>query len=149
MSTLQMEKMEALHLCQIIALEKQCFQTLAWDEDCFLYEINQNPFGHYFVGMLEDEVVCYLGLHIIFEDCHITTVGTHPDFRKQGFGREILQHGIRYAKALGVENMSLEVRVSNVAAKKLYASFGFQEGALRKNYYPDNQEDAMLMWVKI
>ena len=149
MSVLQMEKMQKTHLRQVIQLEKQCFQTLAWDENCFLYEINENSFGHYFVGILEDEIVCYLGLHIIFEDCHVTTVGTHPDFRKRGFGRQILAYGLRYAKALHVENISLEVRVSNVAAKKLYASFGFQEGAVRKNYYPDNQEDAMLMWVKI
>lgn len=146
---LQIQKMTLEDLPQVLELEKLCFQSLAWDEACFDYELSSNPFGHYFVGKLGLDIICYLGLHMIFEDAHVTTFGTHPNFRNQGYGHQLFRYGLSYAKENGVERMSLEVRVSNEPAKKLYAFFGFQEGPLRKNYYTDNQEDARLMWVKI
>lgn len=149
MSGLKIGKITNADLPQVLELEKLCFHTLAWDKDCFDYELHSNPFGHYFAGKIDDTVVCYLGLHMIFEDAYVTTFGTHPDFRNQGYGHELFRKGLAYAKENGVEQMSLEVRVSNEPAKKLYASFGFQEGPLRKNYYTDNQEDARLMWVKL
>lgn len=79
------EKMRPEHLEQVLALESQCFPTLAWDAKCFLYEMEENPFGHYFIGYLNNEPVGYVGLHIIFETCHITTIGIHTNFRQQGY----------------------------------------------------------------
>ena len=143
------EKMRPEHLEQVLALESQCFPTLAWDAKCFLYEMEENPFGNYFIGYLNNEPVGYVGLHIIFETCHITTIGIHTNFRQQGYGQKMLAYALDYARVFDVQTVSLEVRVSNTVAKKLYMSFGFQEGTVRKNYYSDNQEDAILMWVKL
>jgi ribosomal-protein-alanine N-acetyltransferase len=79
------------------------------------------------------------------QEAHIVTIATHPDFRRQGLGRRLLQAMIDKAIDAGALEITLEVRASNYAAQALYRSMGFVVVGVRKHYYHDNGEDAILM----
>ena len=86
---------------------------------------------------------------IVLDDSQITNVAVLPEGRGKGIGEELMRHAMQFSKDLDVVVMSLEVRVSNVVAKNLYHKLGFQDGGIRKGYYTDNQEDALVMWVNL
>jgi ribosomal-protein-alanine N-acetyltransferase len=87
----------------------------------------------------------YLIYWLVAGEMHILNLAVHPDCRRQGIARALLQEGLRRARAQDAEVAWLEVRPSNQAAQALYESFGFQKVGRRPRYYADNQEDAMLM----
>ncbi|EFR96227.1 ribosomal-protein-alanine acetyltransferase, partial [Listeria ivanovii FSL F6-596] len=80
---------------------------------------------------------------------HVTNIAIHPDYQGNHYGEALLREMIRIAKDCGVIRITLEVRVSNDVAQGLYKKLGFQNGAIRKNYYPDTKEDALVMWVDL
>ena len=82
----------------------------------------------------------------IVDEGHITNIAVHPNFREKGVGTILLQSLIDHSKDWGCNSLTLEVRASNDAAKGLYKKFGFLEEGIRKNYYSDNEEDAIIMW---
>ncbi len=86
---------------------------------------------------------CFWG---ILDEAHITILGVHPDYQGQGLGQALLLSLLQVARQQGLEWATLEVRVSNVAARSLYSKFGFQEAGRRPHYYPDTGEDALLLW---
>jgi ribosomal-protein-alanine N-acetyltransferase len=81
----------------------------------------------------------------IVDEIHIATIATHPDFRKQGVGEDLLAHTLQFARDEGAITSFLEVRESNDVALKMYQKFGYVETGHRENYYADNGEDAILM----
>ncbi|HVN15678.1 MAG TPA: ribosomal protein S18-alanine N-acetyltransferase [Anaerolineales bacterium] len=119
--------------------------ALPWPERSFRFEINANPSARCWVGELDGRVVALMVIWMIVDEAHIATFATHPDFRRQGFGRQLLKHGLEAAAREGAETAFLEVRASNEAAQKLYREFGFVEDGRRARYYKDNSEDAILM----
>jgi ribosomal-protein-alanine N-acetyltransferase len=90
-------------------------------------------------------LVGYGGFWHVLDEAHISNVAIHPDYRRQGLGRMLLTHLLEEAAAKGATAATLEVRRSNVAAQKLYAGFGFKVIAVRKHYYSDENEDALIM----
>jgi ribosomal-protein-alanine N-acetyltransferase len=83
---------------------------------------------------------------LILDEAHITNIAVHPGHRRRGVGRLLMETLMKEAVRLNMERMTLEVRVSNKEAISLYKSLGFEEGGIRKGYYSNNREDALIMW---
>ena len=135
-------------LDEIMVLEKRCF-TLPWTKDAFCNELNQNQFAHYVVLVENEKIIGYCGAWLIIDEAHITNIAILPEYRGRKLGEELLRYMMDMCRERKIERITLEVRVSNVPARSLYQKLGFVEGALRKNYYSDNQEDAIVMWVNL
>ncbi|HLN64339.1 MAG TPA: ribosomal protein S18-alanine N-acetyltransferase, partial [Symbiobacteriaceae bacterium] len=94
------------------------------------------------------KVVGHGGMHVVWEDAHVTNIATHPLYRGRGLGERMMRELIDRAVSRGANRMTLEVRASNTPAQNLYRKLGFitQPGAVRKGYYADTGEDAIIMW---
>lgn len=125
-------------------LEQRCF-TLPWSQKALLDDL-KNQFTRYIVATDGERIIGYGGMWIIVDEAHITNVAVDGGYRRRGIGRGLLMRLIQVAKAKGAFAMTLEVRVSNDAAISLYKGLGFEKYGLRKAYYGDNQEDALIMW---
>ncbi len=119
--------------------------TLPWPERSFRFEIKENPSARGWVAELDGRIAAMLMLWFIVDEAHIATIATHPDFRGQGIGEQILLHALRAAHAEGARRAFLEVREGNLAAQSLYKKYGFIVDGRRPKYYRDNNEDALLM----
>ena len=139
-----LEDVPAVH-----AIELATFPT-PWTLDSFYYEVNENKFSHYLVAENEaGELVGFCGVWLVVDAAQITNVAVIETVRGQGIGEALMREAIRVAKEANMDTMSLEVRVTNTVAQNLYRKLGFQDGGIRKGYYTDNQEDALVMWVNL
>ena len=116
-----------------------------WSEASFLREIS-NPDAHYYVATDANGITGFAGFWTLIDEAHITTIAVNPEARGKGIGRAMMERILADAKAFGMSCATLEVRISNEKAIKLYESLGFVHSGVRKNYYPDNREDAVIMW---
>lgn len=132
----------------VVELEKQLF-TSAWEYNDFLYEIKENQFAFYYVLVDHDQIIGYVGLWMMYEQSQITTIGVDQHYQGHGYGHQLLNEMIKIACQHQCDVMSLEVRVSNHTAIRLYESCGFEKVTLRKDYYQDNHEDAYLMLKRL
>lgn len=133
------------HLDEVLAIEQASFPT-PWSRYAFTYELQENEFAHYIVALVQGRVVGYAGMWIVLDEAHVTNVAVHPEFRRRRIGRRLMQELMRRAALLGARRMTLEVRTSNRAARRLYAALGFVERGRRRGYYTDTNEDAVVMW---
>lgn len=148
MDKLVIRKMEIDDLDAVQKVELASFSE-AWPKDIFYEEIVNNTYAHYFVALLDDEIIGYAGLWIVIDDAQITNIAINPAYRGKKYGERLFYYVLQYAIGLGTKRLSLEVRVSNVIAQRMYRKFGLIPGGIRKNYYTDNQEDAIVMWVNL
>ncbi|HHT65460.1 MAG: ribosomal protein S18-alanine N-acetyltransferase [Caldicoprobacterales bacterium] len=130
---------------EVHKLEKMCF-PIPWSREALRMEVEQNQCARYFSVRADKQLIGYGGMWMILDEAHITNIAVHPDYRRQGVGRLIMETLMKEAVRMGMERMTLEVRVSNKAAVSLYKSLGFEEGGIRKEYYANNREDALIMW---
>lgn len=137
-----------LDIGRLVEIEQQSF-TVPWPPEAFYNDIIQNRFAVYIMIECNLEVAGYCGMWLVLDEAHITNIALLPKFRGRKLGEALLREVMSIAKNAGAETMTLEVRVSNIVAKALYKKLGFQEGGIRKNYYTDNYEDALVMWVKL
>jgi len=137
--------MELRDIEAVVELEKLSFST-PWSREAFYSELLENPLACYLVAKYAGKVIGYIGMWIIQDEAHITNLAVHPQYRRQHVGKALLAMLINYAKLHGVTRMTLEVRESNVAAQALYRQFGFTSQGVRKGYYTDNNENAIIMW---
>lgn len=147
-STLQYRRMTLADIPRILEIELQSF-TLPWSEEAFRLELTQNHFAKYVVAETEGRVIGYAGTWIIIDEAHVTNVAVDPAYRGHGIGEELMKQLMVVAIAHGAERMTLEVRVSNTVAQNLYGKMGFLSHGIRKGYYTDNNEDAMIMWAEL
>ncbi|NPV73909.1 MAG: ribosomal protein S18-alanine N-acetyltransferase [Pelotomaculum sp.] len=133
------------HLDQVVEIENFSFPS-PWSRSAFAYEILQNRFACYLVAVAGGTVVGYGGMWLILDEAHITNVAVHPEYRKNNIGRTLMLEMMRRAALMGAVRMTLEVRPSNAAARRLYASLGFEVKGIRRRYYTDTNEDAIIMW---
>ena len=96
-----------------------------------------------------EKIIGYVGMWIVIDDAQITTIAISPEYRRKKLGEKLFGFSLQTALAMGAKVLSLEVRVSNIPAQKLYRKFGLMPGGIRKNYYTDNDEDAIVMWVNL
>ena len=92
-------------------------------------------------------VVGYAGAWIVADECHVTTIAVAPELRKQGLGRKLMVELLTRSREKGATCSTLEVRASNTPAIKMYEGLGFVSAGVRKAYYPNNREDAVIMWL--
>ncbi|MEL3962660.1 ribosomal protein S18-alanine N-acetyltransferase [Lysinibacillus endophyticus] len=138
------EDVEAVH-----QIELASFPT-PWTLDSFHYEMRENPYAYYIVAEANyGNIIGFCGMWVIIDSAQITNVAVIESARGQKIGEGLMREAIKVAKERGVEVLSLEVRVSNIIAQNLYRKLGFQDGGIRKGYYTDNQEDALVMWVNL
>lgn len=140
--------MTILDVQAVHAIEEATFPT-PWTEDSFYYEMTENQYAYYILASESDNIVGFCGMWMVLGDVQITNVAVLPAYRGQKIGEGLMTAAMATAKAHGMENMSLEVRISNHIAQQLYRKMGFSDGGIRKAYYTDNQEDALVMWVKL
>lgn len=135
----------AAHIDDIMIVENLSFR-IPWSRKSMEDEITHNRMAVYFSALINNKTVGYAGMWKVFDEGHITNIAVHPEYRRSGIGSALLEHLIKTAEQSGIGRMTLEVRKSNLAAQYLYRKYGFMEGGIRKAYYADNQEDALIMW---
>jgi ribosomal-protein-alanine N-acetyltransferase len=133
------------HLDQVLVIEEASYSA-PWSYYAFAYELLNNNMAHYIVALSGQTVVGYCGMWLILDESHITNVAVHPDYRRENIGKSLMLEMIRLAAKNGAAGMTLEVRPTNTAARRLYELLGFVEKGRRKKYYTDNNEDAIIMW---
>lgn len=136
---------EEKDISAIAEMEKICFTT-PWSEDSIRQELTQNENALYVVAEEAGQPIGYAGLWQIMDEGHITNVAVLPAWRKWKIGTLILSAMLHLGEERGICSFTLEVRSSNEAARRLYQNFGFKEAGLRRGYYQDNGEDALIMW---
>ncbi|ANU16220.1 ribosomal-protein-alanine N-acetyltransferase [Planococcus maritimus] len=139
-------KMTIQDVNAVYEIEKQSF-TLAWTKEAFEQEMLKNEFAYYVLGETAEGVIGYCGMWLVMDEAHITNIAISPQQRGNKYGEALMREAMDQARAQGAKLMTLEARVSNIAALNLYKKLGFQNGGIRKGYYTDNQEDAIVMWV--
>jgi [ribosomal protein S18]-alanine N-acetyltransferase len=132
----------------VLKIEHVSF-TLPWSRESFYNELVHNNYSHYIVMEWNGQVIGYCGMWLVIDEAHITNVAVLPEFRGRKLGEALMRKAMETAKELGAKTMTLEVRVSNRVAQSLYRKLGFLNGGIRKQYYTDNQEDALVMWVNL
>lgn len=133
---------------EVLKVEESSF-TVPWKREAFYNELVHNQFAKYIVMSDNDRVIGYCGMWLILDEAHITNIAVLPDYRGKKLGEALLMQAKILAMQHGAVTMTLEVRVSNQVAQSLYRKLGFKPGGIRKNYYTDNQEDALVMWVNL
>lgn len=145
MKTLRFEPLRESHIPAIMDIEKTS-NTAPWSERSFKNEL-EHKHGVFLVALLLGEVVAYGGVWLVIDEAHVTTIAVAESQRRQGIGQRLMIELLEKAKAQGMVCSTLEVRASNVGAIKMYEKFGYAVTATRKGYYPDNKEDAVVMWL--
>lgn len=127
-------------------VEKLSFEQ-PWTRTSF-YEELKNPNAHYMVIEEEEsgKIVAFGGFWKILDQAHICNIAVHPDYRGLGIGSRIVEALLKRGKELHITETTLEVRESNKVARNLYGKYGFKIGGIRKEYYADNREDALILW---
>lgn len=137
--------MEVCHVDSVYKISKESF-PISWSKDSFINEL-KNPLAHYLVATLNNQVVGFVGAWVVVGEGNITNIAVSPNFRGQGIANLLMDNILKLCRKNDTKEMNLEVRVSNIAAQKLYEKFGFIKEGIRKKYYEDNKEDAILMYI--
>ena len=138
------DRMTVDDLIAVHVIERESFST-PWPEHAYRQEIEQNSLAHYIVARYGNAIVGFAGIWLLVDEAHITTFATRTAWRRQGIGERLLVALIDLALVRGAKEATLEVRPSNIPAKRLYEKYGFKVVGVRPRYYSDNNEDALIM----
>ncbi len=143
------KKMEKADVDSVFEIEKASYGEHHWSKESFLNEV-QNKISSYFAAQNKQNgvILGYLGSWMIIDECHITNVAVHPEYRRQKIAEKLLISLIDECYEKLIKYITLEVRVSNIPAINLYEKFGFKSVGVRKKYYQDNDEDALIMFTE-
>ena len=136
-------KMSESHIPQIAELERLCFND-PWSENSIASELG-NKLSLWLVAEHEGQVLGYVGSQTVLGETDMMNIATHPDFRKQGIGTALIRTLIDTLSAQGSHSLMLEVRASNDSAISVYEKMGFIQVGVRKNYYRNPKEDALIL----
>lgn len=135
--------MTSAHVAQIAELEKRCFND-PWSENSIASELN-NRLSCWLVALEGDAVIGYVGSQTVLGETDMMNIAVHPDYRNQGVAKNLIQTLMDTLSGQGSHSLMLEVRQSNEPAKNLYASLGFETVGIRKNYYRNPKENALIL----
>jgi ribosomal-protein-alanine N-acetyltransferase len=138
--------MRRRHLRSVLRIESQVYPR-PWSLALFMSELGLRSSRVYTVARVRGVVVGYCGLMFTGDDAHVTTIAVDPAWHRHKIGSRLMLHMARVAVARGAHHLTLEVRVSNVGAQAMYRRFGFHPAGIRKNYYVETNEDAIVMWA--
>ncbi|MDD4843246.1 MAG: ribosomal protein S18-alanine N-acetyltransferase [Anaerotignum sp.] len=137
--------MKEEHIDGVLAVEEATF-SIPWTRKDFEREVKENAMAIYFVAMDGEKIVGYAGMWHVITEGHITNVAVLHDYRRQGIGDLLMENLEKAALEKEMIGITLEVRINNAPAQRLYHKYGFRAEGLRKNYYADTHEDAVIMW---
>jgi ribosomal-protein-alanine N-acetyltransferase len=138
--------MRRRHVRGVLRIENQVYPR-PWTLGLFLSELALRTSRIYLVAKVGSTVVGYAGLLLAAGDWHVTTIAVDPAWQRHGIGKRLLLTLSREGIAAGCTGLTLEVRVSNQAAQALYREFGYAPAGIRKGYYAESNEDALVMWA--
>jgi len=144
---LELTRMRRRHLRKVLAIEARVYPR-PWSMSLFLSELAQKSTRTYLVARHSGDVIGYAGMMFTGKEAHVTNIAVDPDFHGRKVGSRLLLTIVTEALARGADNLSLEVRVSNGAAQSMYRKFGFDISGVRKGYYIETNEDALVMVVE-
>lgn len=145
MALVEMRQMRREDVPRVMEIERECFPT-PWHESAYLNELS-NRSAYYVVACVDSQIVGYSGMWIIMDEAHITTLGVARSARGQKIGERLLVALLDESIRRGARRATLEVRQSNIVAQNLYRKYEFLPAAIRRGYYTDNHENAIIMWV--
>ena len=145
LKTLRFEPLQESHIPAILEIEKET-NAAPWSERSFRNELD-HKFGVFLVGIMQGEVVAYGGIWLVIDEAHVTTIAVAAPHRRQGIGEKLMVELLERGRTAGMVCSTLEVRAGNQPAITLYEKLGYHVAATRKGYYPDNKEDAVVMWL--
>jgi ribosomal-protein-alanine N-acetyltransferase len=138
--------MRRRHLRSVLRIEAQVYAR-PWSLSLFVSELALRTTRAYYVARVNGVICGYAGLMVTEEDGHITTLAVDPGWHRKKIGTRLLLVQAREAVRRGASSLTLEVRVGNTAAQEMYRRFGFRPAGIRKNYYVETNEDALVMWA--
>ncbi|MFN8035056.1 MAG: ribosomal protein S18-alanine N-acetyltransferase [Acidimicrobiia bacterium] len=138
--------MRRRHLRAVLRIENEVYPR-PWTSALFLSELAMRSTRAYFVAKVGRDVVGYAGLMMSVDDGHVTTIAVDPGFHRRHVAMRLLSALAREAISRDAVNLTLEVRLSNKGAQEMYRRFGFVPVGVRKNYYAETNEDALIMWA--
>ena len=138
--------MRRRHLRSVSRIE-QVTSGRPWSLGLFMGELSLPESREYLVARLGHQVVGYAGMMLVVDEGHVTTIAVDPAWQRNGIGTRMLLQLARRGIARGARQLTLEVRVGNTGAQAMYRSFGFAPAGIRKAYYVENNEDALIMWA--
>ena len=141
---IRVEPMTLDDIGSVHAIERESFHV-PWPDDAYRNEIVTNRLASYVVARAGDEVVGFAGLWVMVDEAHITTFAVHPRWRRRGVGQRLLLRLLELANDRRAREATLEVRLANMPARRLYEKYGFRPVGIRPRYYSDNGEDALIM----
>jgi [ribosomal protein S18]-alanine N-acetyltransferase len=139
--------MRRRHLRSVLRIESKVY-PVPWSMSLFLSELALRSTRAYYVAFLGRQIVGYAGLMMTLDDGHVTTIAVDPAWHRHKIGTRLLLALAREARRRGATSLTLEVRLGNKAAQNLYRRFGFRPVGVRKNYYAETKEDALVMWAE-
>jgi len=131
-------------LAQVHRIERASF-SVPWPDAAYQSELQGNRLASYLVARADEGLVGYGGIWLMVDEAHITTFAVDPAWRRQRVGETLLMALLDLAIARHAREATLEVRLSNLAARRLYEKYGFRPVGVRPRYYSDNGEDALIM----
>ena len=143
---IEITRMRRRHLRKVLSIEARVYPR-PWSASLFMSELSQKTTRTYVVARHDGEVVGYSGMMFTGREAHVTNIAVDPDFHSAKVGTRLLLFLVTEAIARGAETLSLEVRVSNHVAQNMYEKFGFSAVSVRKGYYIETNEDALVMVV--
>ena len=135
--------MESAHVSQVAQLEKLCFSA-PWSENSISSELT-NPLSCWLVALDGDRVAGYVGSQTVLDESDMMNIAVDPQYRRQGIAQALVEELVKCLARKGSRCLTLEVRASNAGAIALYGKLGFIQVGLRKNYYRNPREDAMIL----
>jgi ribosomal-protein-alanine N-acetyltransferase len=137
-------RMKVDDLPQVLGIDQNSFSS-PWTLSAFRFELLENPNSHCWVAEIESVLVGFIICWLIIDEIHIATIAVHPKYRNRGISKEMIMTGLSELISKGGLKATLEVRAGNTPAQRLYRYFGFIKVGIRKGYYQDTHEDAILM----
>ncbi len=141
---LRLRPMTVDDLPAVQLIERASFTT-PWPAHAYRQELEANRLAQYLVATIGGEIVAYGGIWLMVDEAHVTTFAVHPRYRRRRIGEQLLLSLLDLAVDRHAREATLEVRLSNLAARRLYEKYGFRPVGIRPRYYSDNQEDALIM----
>ncbi|MEY2398694.1 MAG: [ribosomal protein S18]-alanine N-acetyltransferase [Actinomycetota bacterium] len=142
----QLTPMRRRHLRTVIRIETEVYPR-PWTMNLFMSELAMRSSRSYYVAKIGPTVVGYSGVMLVGEDAHVTTIAVDPRWHRHQIGTRLLINIAQDARNRGARHLTLEVRVSNEPAQRMYRTFGFRPAGIRKGYYVETNEDALVMWA--
>jgi [ribosomal protein S18]-alanine N-acetyltransferase len=144
---LQIVPMRAAHVDAVMDVERLAHRT-PWSRQVFVEELHRE-WAHVDLVLDGDKVLAFCNYWLVHDEVHILNVATHPDQRRKGYARRLLEHVLHYAKRKSCRFITLEVRRANHGAQELYRLLGFGQIGVRPRYYADDGEDAIVMMLEL